>query len=198
MRRKGIVGLLILILVLFLGFILLNQKPEPENKQTTNVEKKENKSDPNTLSFKKHQKQITFKKEKESKEIIADIHSYLDNITGFGKIESVNFTNLKEDMEWKKLKQNIKWLKTTGFGHSEIQNDMMSANAFIKLVDEQEDDMSLRYLHRVFHDLDIYINNTEFPVLYGTTFAYGSVAGRKQLLDYFEYTAHYKVIYSSD
>jgi hypothetical protein len=105
-------------------------------------------------------------------------HSYLNDITGWGGVETVNIRNLITSDEWKELKAAVNWMKTEGFGPSKILNDMENAHGFILLVEREGDRTALRYLHRIFHDLDVTLNEvTEEEgdtTIWGHTHAFGN------------------------
>lgn len=97
-------------------------------------------------------------REKTTLEVISVQHKYLNNVTGWGGADTVNLRNLKTSDEWKELKAAVNWLKAEGFAPSKVWNDMENANALITLVERNEDRTALKYLHRIFHDLDVTLN----------------------------------------
>jgi hypothetical protein len=111
-------------------------------------------------------------------EVISVQHKYLNNITGWGGADTVNLRNLKTSDEWKELKAAVNWLKKEGFAPSKVLNDMENANALIMLVERNDDRTSLKYLHRIFHDLDVQLNEVTEEEgetnIWGVTHAFGN------------------------
>lgn len=105
-------------------------------------------------------------------------HKYLNNVTGWGGADTVDLRNLKTSDEWKELKAAVNWMKTEGFAPSKVWNDMENANGLILLVERNDDRTALKYLHRIFHDLDVTLNEiTEEQGetnIWGVTHALGS------------------------
>ncbi|WP_223700607.1 hypothetical protein [Sutcliffiella deserti] len=105
-------------------------------------------------------------------------HSYLNDITGWGGVETVNLRNLITSDEWKELKVSVNWMKEEGFAPSKILNDMENAHGLILLVERNGDRTALRYLHRIFHDLDVHLNEVKEDKgetnIWGVTHALGN------------------------
>lgn len=117
-------------------------------------------------------------REKSTLETLSLQHSYLNDITGWGGVETVNIRNLITSDEWKELKAAVNWMKTEGFAPSKILNDMENAHGFILLVERDGDRASLRYLHRILHDLDVTLNeiteDENDTTIWGVTHAFGN------------------------
>lgn len=121
--------------------------------------------------------------EQEVKRIIASQHEYLNNLAGWGKVESINFEQLIDDLDWNQLQQDIEWLYEEGFAPSAILNDMNHANQFHTLA-LTGDQMSIRYLHRIFHDLDAKINHIDVEQIWNVTDAFGTEQEQTDVQEY--------------
>ncbi|MBP3950479.1 hypothetical protein [Bacillus suaedae] len=121
--------------------------------------------------------------EQEVKRIIASQHEYLNNLAGWGKVESINFEQLIDDRDWNQLQQDIKWLYEEGFAPSAILNDMSHASQFHTLA-LTGDQMSIRYLHRIFHDLDAKINQIDVEQIWNVTDAFGTEQEQTDVQEY--------------
>lgn len=107
-----------------------------------------------------YEESVIFQENKENQtlEVLSLQHKYLNNVTGWGGADTVDLRNLKTSDEWKELKSSVNWMKTEGFGPSKVRNDMENANALMILVEREDDRTALKYLHRIFHDLDVTLN----------------------------------------
>lgn len=105
-------------------------------------------------------------------------HIFLNDITGWGGVETINLRNLITSDQWKELKAAVNWMRTEGFAPSKVLNDMENAHGFILLVERNGDRTALRYLHRVFHDLDVILNEVKEEeadtTIWGVTHAFGN------------------------
>ncbi|MFC0559771.1 hypothetical protein [Halalkalibacter alkalisediminis] len=118
------------------------------------------------------------------KAIIAKQHEYLNELAGWGNAETVNSTQLKNDQNWKSLEEDIKWLQEQGFAESKVINDMENARDFFTMAMSTGDSMSVRYLHRIFHDLDALMNQQKVDRVWGVTHAFGTENQQEQLYAY--------------
>jgi hypothetical protein len=115
--------------------------------------------------------------------MIAKQHEYLNQLAGWGNTEELDLHELKEDEEWQQLQDDIAWLQENGFSESVVLTDMKNAQEFLT-VTTTGDSMSLRYLHRIFHDLDANLNDQEVDKVWDVTHAFGTEAQQEQLLAY--------------
>ncbi len=105
-------------------------------------------------------------------------HSFLNDVTGWGGVETLNLRNLITSDEWKELKAAVNWMRTEGFSPSKVLNDMENAYGLILLVERNGDRTALRYLHRIFHDLDVQLNEVTEEEgdtkIWGVTHSFGN------------------------
>ncbi|WP_035665392.1 hypothetical protein [Halalkalibacter akibai] len=118
------------------------------------------------------------------KNIIAKQHDFLNELAGWGNAESVNSTELQHDRNWMKLEEDVKWLMEEGFAESLILEDMLHATEFLSISSQTGDEMAIRYLHRIFHDLDAHINEEKVDRIWNVTIAFGSEGQQNQLYAY--------------
>ncbi|GAE28918.1 hypothetical protein [Halalkalibacter hemicellulosilyticus] len=120
-------------------------------------------------------------------ELIANQHEYLNELAGWGNAEVLSFEELIESEQWLKLKNDIQWLYEEGFDHSLVVNDMMNAEQFVRVA-EAGDRMSIRYIHRIFHDLDASINRRQVDRVWGVTHAFGTTRQQQEVVNYLSST----------
>ncbi|WP_227936097.1 hypothetical protein [Alkalihalobacillus deserti] len=118
------------------------------------------------------------------KALIAKQHEYLNELAGWGNAEKVNATQLENDDKWKSLRKDIKWLQEEGFANSKVINDMKNANDFLIIATNTGDSMAVRFLHRIFHDLDAKVNQQKVDLVWGVTHAFGNIGQQEQLYAY--------------
>jgi hypothetical protein len=104
----------------------------------------------------------------EEKQLISEQHKFYNKTTGWGSISS---------LEWKNQQQNaellIKELSETKIS-DKLETDFNHLLKLATLLAEGKKDKKLvLYLHRVFHDLDIEVNDYRTKDYYGVT-AYGT------------------------
>lgn len=126
-----------------------------------------------SLEYETYDKNIAYKDEAGAKELVADIHEYLNNLAGWGEANGFTYEDIQGDERWMQLKDDIAWLKSEGFAESAVINDMRNARAFQLVAEAKEDSMALRYLHRIFHDLDAEMNGRSVEVIWDVTHAFG-------------------------
>lgn len=122
------------------------------------------------------------------KAIIAKQHEYLNELAGWGNAENVHASDLRNDENWTSLEEDIKWLQEQGFADSKVMNDMENASDFVALATSTGDSMSVRYLHRIFHDLDASMNQQKVDRVWGVTHAFGTTNQQEQLYTYLSKT----------
>lgn len=108
------------------------------------------------------------------KEVIKKQHDFLNHLAGWGGVERLNHSELSDREKWRGLKSDIEWLENYGLAPSEMVNDLRNAEALIVASEEHSEEMSLRYLHRIFHDLDAELNGTKVDRMWNVTYAYGT------------------------
>ncbi|MFC0189653.1 hypothetical protein ACFFJY_15210 [Fictibacillus aquaticus] len=121
------------------------------------------------LDFLKKFKTLTYEKavafqdgaEDDVQNIISKQHGYLNDLAGYGGADVFNGEAESYSSEWNELKHDIEWLRSSGFAASRVWNDMDRAKALAFVAVYYDDSMSLRYLHRIFHDLDVKLNDYE-------------------------------------
>ncbi|WP_096439383.1 hypothetical protein [Alteribacter populi] len=111
--------------------------------------------------------------EEKTKTTLANVHEYLNQLTGWGQIESINMELLIVGEQWKKFKDDLRFLEQQGFAPSLTHQDIVTAGELVEAAEESGDREALRFIHRIFHDLDIHINETDGDT-WGTTEAFGS------------------------
>ncbi|WP_332697410.1 hypothetical protein [Halalkalibacter lacteus] len=157
---------------------------ENTNDESTN-ESLEEDNDQSVLSVEETTKQVAYQEGTETavKSMIAKQHEYLNQLAGWGNAEKLDWLTLKEDQEWQQLKDDIVWLQESGFAQSVVLTDMENALEFLTVA-STGDSMSLRYLHRIFHDLDANMNGQEVDKVWDVTQAFGNESQQKQLHAY--------------
>ncbi|WP_100372021.1 hypothetical protein [Bacillus sp. FJAT-45037] len=138
-----------------------------------------------TLQYDEYETNIAYQEgqEEKVKRVIADSHSYLNELTGWGRAESIDLDELMNESKWSELSEDINWLTHEGLADSNALNDMKNARAFMYVI-ESGDRMSLRYLHRIFHDLDIALNDTDVERVWEVTHAFGKESKQNELYKY--------------
>ena len=137
-----------------------------------------------TFTYEDYDEQVAYQNEELVKQIIGDQHAYLNDLTGWGHIDNVDIDYLAESEEWKKLQDDVERLRTEGFAPSEAVNDMWNAEAFMRIATDSADLNSLRYVHRIFHDMDAEINGAEVDKEWGATRAFGAETETQELYAY--------------
>ncbi|GAE25634.1 hypothetical protein JCM9140_1641 [Halalkalibacter wakoensis JCM 9140] len=117
------------------------------------------------------------------KELIAKHHDYLNQLAGWGNVETIDLSALDSDDKWQQLQTDIKWLLESGFTNSLVVTDMKNAQDFMEVA-SSGDAKSLLYLHRIFHDLDANINDQNVDKIWDVTHAFGNKSEQDQLLTY--------------
>ncbi|MFC0472993.1 hypothetical protein ACFFHM_21495 [Halalkalibacter kiskunsagensis] len=160
-----------------------NNLEKPKDNYTTELIEKENGS--SVMSVEGMNKQVAYQvgAETQVKSIIAEQHEYLNELAGWGNAEELDLLALEKDQEWQQLKDDIDWLQKSGFAESDVLIDMENALEFLTVA-TTGDSMSLRYLHRIFHDLDANMNGQEVDKIWDVTHAFGTESQQEQLLAY--------------
>ncbi|PAD36266.1 hypothetical protein [Terribacillus saccharophilus] len=137
-----------------------------------------------TFTYEPYDEQIAYQNEELVKQIISDQHAYLNDLTGWGHIDNVDIGYLAQSEEWQQLQEDVERLRTEGFAPSEAVNDMWNAEAFMRIATDSADLNSLRYVHRIFHDIDAEINGAEVDKVWGATRAFGAETETQELYAY--------------
>ncbi|MFP7492471.1 hypothetical protein SFC66_01700 [Terribacillus saccharophilus] len=137
-----------------------------------------------TFTYESYDELIAYQNEELVKQIVSDQHAYLNDLTGWGHIEHVDIDYLAQSEEWQQLQQDVEKLRTEGFAPSEAVNDMWNAEAFMRIATDSADLNSLRYVHRIFHDMDAEINGAEVDKVWGATRAFGAETETQELYAY--------------
>lgn len=137
-----------------------------------------------------YEEDIVFSKDNEEQalEIISIQHQFLNNVTGWGGLEVINMRDLITSDNWMELKSSVNWLKKEAFVPSKVLNDMENARVLIIITERDGDKTSLRYLHRIFHDLDLNLNEVteeeRDSTTWGVTHAFGNTREIRRLNNY--------------
>lgn len=133
------------------------------------VKKEAKAADP--FRYKEYDESVSWKpgKEAEGKKLIADIHEFYNNLAGWGGAESIDWQSLDR----KKMSDDIQAIRDT-LEPSKIYNDLDNADSLLGVAFREKDSMSIRFLHRIFHDLDYHLNGTEVDQEWKVTDAFGS------------------------
>lgn len=145
------------------------------------------------LSRSTHEDAINYQegKEPEAKEIILYLHDVMNDITGYGHVESLRFDALRDNAyhDNSRFKEGIKKLQEELLDDSRALHDIRNLENFYQLGSSHhsEDRMALRYAHRIIHDLDVYVNgarSNDDRDTWGVTEAFGNDDTITQLYDY--------------
>lgn len=136
-----------------------------------------------TFQYGDYDTEVAYKNEEKAKEIIRNQHGYLNDLAGWGHLDFVDLGSLAESPEWEQLKEDLAYLKKDGFRNSEVLNDLSNAEAFM-VIGQEGDSMSIRYLHRIIHDLDAELNDTEVDKIWGVTRSFGEEIENEMLFNY--------------
>ncbi|MFK3939952.1 hypothetical protein ACI2JA_20790 [Alkalihalobacillus sp. NPDC078783] len=182
MKKKIAVGATLLItlicaVVIYLGLtqnsLLSKETPESESTRELGTATEESNG---IIEYEPSTEPIAFQEGQEEKvrDILKEQHDNLNTLAGWGAVERIDHTRLVEKEQWRQLKEDVEWLSQHGLAPSEAINDMKNAKVLMEVSEEHEDEMSVRYLHRIFHDLDARVNETKVDKIWGVTYAYGS------------------------
>ncbi|TMW70689.1 hypothetical protein [Alteribacter natronophilus] len=119
----------------------------------------------------------------QAKAVLENAHDYLNKITGWGRIDNVIPSELVTTPGWHKLREDQLFLESQGFAPSAAKRDVERAGALIRLVETEEDKQALLLLHRVLHDLDIHVNESEGQH-FGVTEAFGNESAAEEAAMY--------------
>ncbi len=130
-------------------------------------------------------------KEQEAKQLIDYLHQTMNDIVGYGNVESLNFDNLRDGKyhDNNRFHNSILKLQEELLDDSRALHDIRNLENFYQLGSSlhSEDRMALRYAHRVIHDLDIYVNGAgddDDRKIWGLTEAYGNDNAIESMYDY--------------
>ncbi|PYZ95046.1 hypothetical protein CR194_05900 [Salipaludibacillus keqinensis] len=152
-----------------------NQDNENGGLNDSNSNQEENNNEIEDFEYEEYDEAVAYQSDQEERvnNIILKQHNYLNDKAGWGGAESFDHEELQNDEDWQALRDDINYLKNDGFAESKILIDMKNAHSMADLV-ENGDSMALRFLHRIFHDLDMDINETDADRYWNVTHAFGS------------------------
>jgi hypothetical protein len=165
------------------------QDEKPEVKQEEKAEEKPNQvikaKDGNSVvgvpDIRDYPIAVKFKpgKEEEGKRILAELHEFYNNLTGWGGAEHIDWSSLK----YAEMQEKIQSFRDTLEPNtSRIENDVNNATVLLGVAYRYEDSMAMRYVHRIFHDLDYHLNGTQVDQEWGVTSAFNG--NPKEIRDY--------------
>ncbi|MCE7791565.1 hypothetical protein K8O68_03880 [Salipaludibacillus sp. CUR1] len=166
----------------------------------------ENEGNPNKVYFNDHatfnlersdhEDAINFKdgQKDRAKELIGDLHKTMNDIVGYGKIDTLDFEELRSKefdshLSHKEFMKGIMELEDDLLDDSRAVNDIRNLESYYRLGYSlhSEDRMALRYAHRIIHDLDIYVNGNgsdDDRRIWGVTEAFGDDDRIERMYDY--------------
>jgi hypothetical protein len=115
----------------------------------------------------------------EVKEEISIIHTYLNNKLCWGRYQSFNKgSNHWQDIEptFHRFTDNLDVMIAVAELNENLQADLIVARKAFTYALENEDNMTLLYLHRIFHDLDAEINNKNLDKFGVSSYANGDIS----------------------
>ncbi len=89
-------------------------------------------------------------------EFVSNTHDFYNNTTGYGDIESLDW-----DQQQERAKQILTSLEKLlpSVKNEPLKQDLQRIQNLANAVKDEKDKEKVRYLHRMFHDLDIALNN---------------------------------------
>lgn len=136
---------------------------------------------------------VAFQTEQEdaAKDKLRSIHRTMNELTGYGRVETFRFEDLRdgEYHDPEKLMNQAEKLKNDYLDDSRAVDDVSNFMTFYDYASDPavEDRMAMRYAHRIIHDLDYEMNGVEEGgdiQIYGVTEAYGNDESLKELYGY--------------
>ncbi len=101
---------------------------------------------------------------------ISQMHTYLNQLLGWGAWQSFDPTNKEEELRTQLMHiEKIIAPETRG----PLKKDMERAANSIEKALEENDSTHLKMAHRIFHDLDVVMNDIVVDVYWGVTATYG-------------------------
>ncbi|WP_026691118.1 hypothetical protein [Alteribacter aurantiacus] len=107
-----------------------------------------------------------------AKATLGSAHDYLNELTGWNRIQDLEMSEVKVSGEWHRLREELSFLYNDGFAASVAKEDIGTAMRLVEMAESGGDIEALRFLHRVVHDLDIHINEADGDD-WGVTAAFG-------------------------
>ncbi|TVP81958.1 MAG: hypothetical protein EA344_12295 [Alkalicoccus sp.] len=130
-------------------------------------------------------------REEEAKEKLRSLHRTMNELTGYGRVETFRFEDLREGEyhDPEKLMNKAETLKNDYLDDSRAVDDVSNFMTFYDYASDPavEDRMAMRYAHRIIHDLDYEVNGVEEGgdiQIYGVTEAYGNDDSLEELYGY--------------
>ncbi|WP_157049907.1 hypothetical protein [Thalassobacillus sp. C254] len=110
--------------------------------------------------------------ESEIKEEIARQHTYWNDLTGYGGLDSLSMDEAASSLEEQQEKIQDRLLP---IATDSLKEDFKTADSHISAAIEDNNPEELRMVHRIFHDLDIVINDYSGDTNYfGVTETFGN------------------------
>lgn len=157
-----------------LVFFLLTRGEIPTNssKQETSTSVNEDKEDINSSEeFDKEvvneptpTSVITMSDGSDGHRFISTYHTFYNKTLGHGKIHSANY-----DEQVTTAKEILQKLENVEITNDAITNDFQSIEENAEKLIDKNSDKTLRNIHRLFHDLDIYLNGYDRNPLFHVT-----------------------------
>lgn len=108
----------------------------------------------------------------DGKQKLKKLHDFYNQLLGWGEADEIYWSELDgEDM-----RDHLRDLHTF-VEPSKMDNDLKNAEALLELALARDDVMSLRFVHRILHDLDHYINGTEVDGVWKVTDSFNGDPG---------------------
>jgi hypothetical protein len=129
--------------------------------------------------------------EEAAREKLRSIHRTMNELTGYGRVETFRFEDLREGEyhDPENLMNKAEKLKGDYLNDSRAVDDVSNFMTFYNYASDPsvEDRMAMRYAHRIIHDLDYEMNGVEESgeiQIYGVTEAYGNDESLQELYEY--------------
>ncbi|RKQ33964.1 hypothetical protein [Oceanobacillus halophilus] len=100
--------------------------------------------------------------------VIANIHEDFNDMTGWGRYHNFDFNNSKVLNRLQRIQEQIEAVIQESSDEALI-GDFTNALLVLEKAIETEDVQGILYAHRIFHDLDIHINNYDSKEIFGIT-----------------------------
>ena len=107
---------------------------------------------------------ITLGNGKDGHSFIAEYHRFYNNTLGWGRIDHANHAEQIETAE-----EILAHMEGAIINNPEIAEDFEQIKKYAHTVLKKDDRKAMRMLHRLFHDLDIYLNGYDYHQTFGVT-----------------------------
>lgn len=145
------------------------------------------------LSRSTEEKDIAFQsgQQASAKRAIADLHESMNDLTGYGKIETFDHEKLRagEYHDHKHFREQIMNLKEKYLDDSRALKDLHNLKMYytMGISIQSEDRVAMRYAHRIIHDLDVHVNgdgHEDDRTIWGVTEAFGEDKRIEEMYSY--------------